>query len=630
MVVSAERMSFAQIREVLPIPNLVSIQKDSYEWFLQADTEPAKRRNQGLEQIFREAFPIVDVNEKLVLEYVEYRFGSPKWNEDECRERDATYAVPLYAKLRLIYRETGEVREQEIFMREIPLMTLQGTFIINGAERVIVSQLHRSPGIFYEYNPATHLVSGRIIPYHGVWLELEVDTNNAIYIRLARKRKVPATVMLRAIGYCSNRDILELFCPVKEVSLTNKAYLRKFINRMVIEPVLDLDGETILTFGEILTDDTFDKLWESRVKQIVLIDTDDMVSSAAIFSTLERDDTKSTEEALIRMYNLLRPGEPPTVENARVALEKLLFDPQRYDLNMVGRFKLNQKLGLNVPEDVTILTREDIVSAIRYLIKLSLGQGEIDDIDHLGNRRVRSVGELLQNQLRIGFARLVRGVKERMSLQDPETMTPQSIVSIKPVTAAINEFFGSNQLSQFMDQANPLAELTHKRRLSALGQGGLSKERAGFEVRDVHPTHYGRICPIETPEGPNIGLIVSLATYARVNKYGFIETPYRRVTKGRVTNEIVYLSASEEQSYAIAQADAPVDEEGNLKEPRITVRKMGSFPSVSKDEVDFIDVSAKQLISISTALIPFLEHDDANRALMGSNMQRQAVPLLYP
>lgn len=629
MAIGTQRVSFGTIEEILPMPNLVSIQKDSYDWFLQADVEPDKRKLQGLEQVFKEIFPVVDVNEKLVLEFVEYRFGKPRWDEAECRERDATFAAPLYAKIRLIYRETGEVREQEVFMREIPLMTPQGTFIINGAERVIVSQLYRSPGVLYSYIPNTHLATGRIIPYHGVWLELETDTNNIIYIRLARKRKIPATTLIRALGYSTTKEILELFYPVKEVSLTNRAYLKNYVGRIVVETIFDLDKEIILASGERLNEDVFDKLWESKIKKIAILDADD-TTDVSIYNTLQRDDTNSTEEALIKIYGVLRPGEPPTIENAKGFLKRLFFDFQRYDLGLVGRFKLNQKLGLNISEEITTLTKEDIVEAIRYLVKLNLGQGEVDDIDNLGNRRVRSVGELLQNQLRIGFARLVRGVKERMSIQDPETITPQSVISIKPVTAAINEFFGSNQLSQFMDQTNPLAELTHKRRLSALGQGGLSKERAGFEVRDVHPTHYGRICPIETPEGPNIGLIVSLATYARVNRYGFIETPYRKVDKCKISSKITYLSATEEQRFAIAQANVQIDKKGNLKESYVVTRKVGGYPIIPKNEVDYADVSVKQLISVSTSLIPFLEHNDANRALMGSNMQRQAVPLLCP
>jgi DNA-directed RNA polymerase subunit beta len=623
------RISFGRIKETLPMPDLISIQLNSYEWFLQADVPAEKRKNQGLQQVFKETFPIVDVNEKLILDFVEYRLGEPKWSERECRERDATYAVPLYVKLRLISRETGEIREQEVFLRELPLMTPRGTFIINGAERVIVSQIHRSPGVFYEYDQRTRLYSGRIIPYHGIWVELETDTNDVIYVRLAKKRRIPATILIRAIGYGQTSQILNLFYKIKEVALPNKTILRRFINRVVVEDVVDpKTGDTILPFGKMIEEALVERIWDARDKGLKIIDEES--PDPCIINTLMRDETTSQDEALLKIYSLLRPGEPPTIENATALLKRLFFDRARYDLGQVGRYKLNQKLGLKIPEDVTILTKDDIVEAIRYIVKLHTGEGEVDDIDHLGNRRVRSVGELLQNQLRIGFARLVRGVKERMSIQDADIITPQSVVNVKPISAAINEFFGSNQLSQFMDQTNPLAELTHKRRLSALGQGGLSKERAGFEVRDVHSTHYGRICPIETPEGPNIGLIVSLSTYARVNQYGFIETPYRRVRNGRVTNEIVYLSADKEEEFAIAQPSEPVDEKGNLLRSRILCRKGREFPILEKEDVDFVDVSPKQLISISTSLIPFLEHDDANRALMGSNMQRQAVPLLCP
>lgn len=553
-----ERWSFARIREVLEMPNLIEVQKRSYRWFLE----------EGLRELFRDISPIQDFTGNLALEFVDYTLGEPKHSVQACKERDVTYSAPLRVKVRLVNKETGEVKEQDVFMGDFPLMTEKGTFVINGAERVIVSQLVRSPGVYYSEqidSSGKKIYGATIIPNRGAWLELETDVNDIIYVRIDRTRKLLVTVLLRALGYGTNSAILEV-----------------------------------------------------------------MNNDERIRATLERDNTTSEEEALIEIYKRLRPGEPPTVESARALLESLFFDPRRYDLAYVGRYKINKKLNLNIPKDVRCLTKEDIVAAVNYLIKVMKGEGQIDDIDHLGNRRVRSVGELLQNQFRIGLARMERVVRERMSIQDVEAITPQLLINIRPVTAAIKEFFGSSQLSQFMDQTNPLAELTHKRRLSALGPGGLSRERAGFEVRDVHHSHYGRMCPIETPEGPNIGLIGSLSTYARVNEYGFIETPYRKVNKeeGRVTDEIVYLPADEEDKYYIAQANVPVDEEGRFLVERVNARHGREILVVPVSQVDFIDVSPKQVFSVATALIPFLENDDANRALMGSNMQRQAVPLL--
>ncbi len=617
-----ERLSFARIEEALEMPNLIEVQQKSYQWFLE----------EGLMEVFQDISPIQDFTGNLVLEFGEYSLGEPKYSVPECKERDVTFAAPLRVRVRLINRETGEVKEQEVFMGDFPLMTEKGTFIINGAERVIVSQLVRSPGAYYGEvydSGGKKLYVGTIIPNRGAWLEFESDSNDTLWVRVDRTRKLPATVLVRALGYGTDSAIYDL--------MGDNEYVR---------------------------------------------------------STLEKDGTESQEEALVEIYKRLRPGEPPTVESAQALLEGLFFEPKRYDLARVGRYKLNKKLSVarrivgtstvdrvvspktgeviadaevridrdlaKAIEDAGIesidvrtrdgnivrvigngrpdleertVTPKDIIATINYMINLFKGLGSTDDIDHLGNRRLRSVGELLQNQFRIGLARMERVVRERMTIQDVDIITPQALINIRPVVAAIKEFFGSSQLSQFMDQTNPLAELTHKRRLSALGPGGLSRERAGFEVRDVHHSHYGRMCPIETPEGPNIGLISSLSTYARINEFGFIETPYRRVDKSRsvVTDEIVYLTADEEDEVIIAQANAPVDEEGRFKNPRVIARsKHEEIVVVDRDEVDYMDVSPKQVVSVATALIPFLENDDANRALMGSNMQRQAVPLLRP
>ncbi|MBE3580361.1 MAG: DNA-directed RNA polymerase subunit beta [Thermoanaerobacteraceae bacterium] len=561
-----ERWSYASIKEVLDLPNLIEVQRQSYQWFIE----------EGIRETFQEISPIQDFTGNLILEFVDHSIGDPKYSVEECKERDMTYAAPLRVKVRLINKETGEVKEQEVFMGDLPLMTSKGTFIINGAERVIVSQLVRSPGVYYSESAdpsGARIFGATLIPNRGAWLEFETDNTGSVYVRVDRTRKIPATVLLKALGYNTKARILELF---------------------------DYD--------------------------------------VRIQTTLEKDPTDSEEEALVEIYKRLRPGEPPTVESARNLLESLFFDSKRYDLGQVGRYKLHKKLGHGVlthevngrQEYIRTLTKEDIVHIIRYLLRLMDGQEQPDDIDHLGNRRVRSVGELLQNQFRIGLARMERVVRERMTIQDIEAITPQVLINIRPVVAAVKEFFGSSQLSQFMDQTNPLSELTHKRRLSALGPGGLSRERAGFEVRDVHTSHYGRMCPIETPEGPNIGLIGSLSTYARVNEFGFIETPYRKVDKERgiVTDEVIYLSADEEDQYIIAQANTPVDEQGRFLEPRVTARHRGEIVVVPADRVDLMDVSPKQMVSLAASLIPFLEHDDANRALMGANMQRQAVPLV--
>jgi len=581
-----ERWNFGKLKEVLELPNLIEVQRNSYSWFLK----------EGLREVFRDISPIQDFTGHLVLEFLDYSLGGPKYTEEECKERDVTYAAPLRVRVRLINKETGEVKEQEVFMGDFPLMTEKGTFIINGAERVIVSQLVRSPGVYFAdtIDPSgKKIYAATIIPNRGAWLEFETDVNDYVFVRIDRTRKLPATVLIRALGYGTNAMIGELFNGDKNIQ-----------------------------------------------------------------ETLARDNTDNEEEALVEIYKRLRPGEPPTTESARSLLEALFFDPKRYDLANVGRYKLQKKLGhgvlyrysnnnnnnnnetewdsylkKEVPKErqfIRELTREDIIYTVRYLLKLMNGEGQVDDIDHLGNRRLRSVGELLQNQFRIGLSRMERVVRERMTIQDVDVITPQVLINIRPVVAAIKEFFGTSQLSQFMDQTNPLAELTHKRRLSALGPGGLSRERAGFEVRDVHHSHYGRMCPIETPEGPNIGLIGSLGTYARINSFGFIETPYRRVDKEKkvVTEEIVYLTADEEEGYIMAQANAPLGKDGSFLEKRVNARHGRDILMVPAEQVDFMDVSPKQVFSIATSLIPFLEHDDANRALMGANMQRQAVPLL--
>lgn len=560
-----ERQSFSRINEVLEMPDLIEIQKDSYRWFMET----------GLKEMFHDISPIQDFTGNLVLEFADYSLGEPKYDVDNCKERDMTYSAPLRVKVRLINQETGEVKEQEVFMGDFPLMTEKGTFIINGAERVIVSQLVRSPGVYYaeHVDPSgVKIYEATVIPNRGAWLELESDVNGNIYVRVDRTRKLPATVLIRALGYSTNTSILELF--------DDNQYIQ---------------------------------------------------------NTLDKDNTHSEDDALIEVYKRLRPGEPPTVDSAKSLIEGLFFDPKRYDLGNVGRYKLNFKLQHGIlykpdsedKEYIRHLTREDIVAVMQHFLKLMNGEVKPDDIDHLGNRRLRSVGELLQNQFRIGLSRMERVVRERMTIQDVEVITPQVLINIRPVVAAIKEFFGSSQLSQFMDQTNPLAELTHKRRLSALGPGGLSRERAGFEVRDVHHSHYGRICPIETPEGPNIGLIGSLGTYARINEFGFIETPYRKVDKEKtiVTDQIDYLTADEEDKYIVAQANVPLTEDGHFVDDRVPARAP-EIAVVPTKRVDYMDVSPKQVVSVATALIPFLEHDDANRALMGANMQRQAVPLL--
>ena len=555
-----ERQSFGKIPEILDPPNLIHLQTSSFKWLLE----------KGLGEAFRDISPILDFTQTLAVEFGSYELGDIKYNVEECKEKDMTYSAPLFVDVRFINKETGEIKEQQVFMGDFSLMTDRGTFVVNGTERVIVSQLVRSPGIYFaqemDKTTDTLMFTAKIIPSRGAWLEIEIGKKNIVYTRVDRKRKVPVTIFLKSLGFGNDKEILELF-----------------------------DG------------------------------------AQCIKDTLEADSTTSMEEALTELYKKIRPGEPPTTESTKALIDTLFFSSQRYDLARVGRYKANKKLELDESPDTTVLTKDDILATVRYIVKLNEGEGDIDDIDHFGNRRIRTVGELIQNQFRIGLARMERVVRERLTTLDVETITPQTLINIRPIVAALKEFYGSSQLSQFMDQTNPMAGLTHKRRLSALGPGGLSRERAGFEVRDVHPSHYGRMCPIETPEGPNIGLIGSLATYARINEFGFIETPYRRVEKGKVTDKIDYLTADVEDKYIIAQANAPFDSKtGKYKDQKVLSRNKKEVQFIEPKDVDYMDIAAKQIVSISAALIPFLEHNDANRALMGANMQRQSVPLINP
>ncbi|MBI3882228.1 MAG: DNA-directed RNA polymerase subunit beta, partial [Verrucomicrobia bacterium] len=629
-----ERLNFGKIKEVIAPPNMIELQCNSYKEFLQADAASKKRtKNVGLEAVFHEVFPIESYDGKCVLKYDSYEIGEPKLNWLECLREGLTYGAPLHVTF-LLSEEKG-TKEEKVFMGELPLMTPQGTFVINGAERVIVSQLHRSPGIAFEATQHANgkmLHSFRIIPDRGSWYEAQFDTADLLYVYLDRKkrrRKFLTTTFFRALGYGSDADILNLFYTIEDLSLKEAEKLEDIQNKVLVEDALDLDkGVIIARAFEPLSKAVLKQIAELGVTKIKVVDTS--VDDGIVIKCLKKDPTKNEEEALKDIYRRLRPGDPPTAANARALIKRLFFDPKRYDLGRVGRYKMNQKLGIKGDGDSRILTKEDLVAATKYLLKLKKGTGSTDDIDHLGSRRVRTVGELLANQCRVGLARTERLVKERMTLfdQSVEAMTPQKLINPKALSAVIRDFFGRSQLSQFMDQINPLAELTHKRRLSALGPGGLSRDRAGFEVRDVHPSHYGRICPIETPEGPNIGLIASLATFARVNDFGFIETPYRKAEKGRVTGHLDYLTADREEGYVIAQANSMLDDKGHFTGDRVTCRRKGDFVDVDPKEVDYMDVSPKQLVSIAAGLIPFLEHDDANRALMGSNMQRQAVPLL--
>ncbi|HOD47366.1 MAG TPA: DNA-directed RNA polymerase subunit beta [Opitutaceae bacterium] len=629
----ADRINFGELKEVITPPNLIELQINSYLDFLQKGAPEKQRKNQGLEAVFREVFPIESYDQRLVLEYVSYTIGDPKNTELQCLRDGITYSVPLYVKLRL--REEDFIKDEDIYMGEIPMVTDRGSFIINGAERVVVSQLHRSPGIAFEVTPHPNgklLHSFRIIPDRGTWLEVQFDNNDLLYVyldRRRRRRKFLITTLLRSIGYSSDIDILNLFYEIKDLKVAKALDMENVSTLVLVEDAIDAQQGAVLARAyEPLTKQIVRTFEKHGLTTLRVIDT--AVDEGAIIRALKKDPTRNEEEALKEIYKRLRPGEPPTTANAKALLKRLFFDPKRYDLSRVGRYKINQKLVLKADLEQRILQSDDVVFATKYLVRLKRGEGVVDDIDHLGSRRVRTVGELLANQCRVGLSRTERLVRERMTMYDQsvDSITPQKLINPKALTTVIRDFFARSQLSQFMDQINPLAEVTHKRRLSALGPGGLNRDRAGFEVRDVHPSHYGRICPIETPEGPNIGLINSLSTYARVNEFGFIETPYRVCKDGRASDKIEYLTADQEEAKIIAQANSEVDEKGNFTGGKVTVRKDGEFLEVAPAEVNFMDVSPKQVISIAAGLIPFLEHDDANRALMGANMQRQGVPLL--
>ncbi len=690
------RKFFGHIREAAEMPNLIEVQKASYDQFLLVDEPKGGRPDEGLQSVFKSVFPISDFSQVSLLEFVRYEFEQPKYDVDECRQRGMTFAAPLKVTLRLIVfdvdpdtqaKSVKDIKEQDVYMGDMPFMTSNGTFIVNGTERVIVSQMHRSPGVFFDHDKGKSHSSGkllfaaRIIPYRGSWLDIEFDAKDIVYARIDRRRKIPMTSLLYALGL-DGEEILSTFYKTITYTQDGEAWRMPFdADRLkgvkAVADIIDADtGEVILEqgkklavraarqlaekgvkaikvpaeelYGQYLAQDLFDPstgeifaeagdeitakslsvLVDKGFTELPILDIDHINIGPYVRNTLAIDKNSVREEALFDIYRVMRPGEPPTIETAETMFHSLFFDAERYDLSAVGRVKMNMRLDLDAPDTMRVLRREDIIAVVRALVDLRDGRGEIDDIDHLGNRRVRSVGELMENQYRLGLLRMERAIKERMSSVDIDTVMPQDLINAKPAAAAVREFFGSSQLSQFMDQTNPLSEITHKRRLSALGPGGLTRERAGFEVRDVHPTHYGRICPIETPEGPNIGLINSLATFARVNKYGFIEAPYRRVRDCKVTGEVVYLSAMEEQKFHVAQANAPVDNDGTLTEDLVLCRHAGDVVLVPRERVDAMDVSPKQLVSVAAALIPFLENDDANRALMGSNMQRQAVPLV--
>ncbi len=621
-----KRQSFGKIPEIAEMPHLVELQTKSFDDFLQVGVPKSKRKNMGLQEVFAEVFPIESYDGSYELEYVSYSLGKPKYSLEECNRKGLTYSAPLKVKVRL--KSQKETKEQEIYMGDLPLMTENGTFVVNGDERVVVSQLHRSPGVSFERTAHPNgktLYSARVIPHRGVWLEFEFDINDTLYAYIDRKKKLLATSLLRVFGHETDEDIIKAFCGIEKIESINRYNPKNLVGHSLAHDVVSPDSnQTIAEQGTPLTRELIAKMSAESVKSIMIMRTE----SPEIVATLKKDHTRSKSDAYIDIYRKLRPGDPPTIESARNMVERIFFDVRRYDLGGVGRFVLNRKLGMKIDLENRVLNSDTIIAIIKKLLAIKNGDGDTDDIDHLGNRRVRTVSELLQGQFRIGLARLERSAKERMGIYDLESMMPHNLINSKLISSVIRDFFGRSQLSQFMDQTNPLAEMTHKRRLSALGPGGLSRERAGFEVRDVHHSHYGRICPIETPEGPNIGLIASLSTHARVNDYGFIETPYRKVENGRVTDKIDYLSADLEDQYVIAQANAKVDAKGNFTESRIICRHKGDFPLTKPQDIHYMDVSPKQLVSIAAGLIPFLEHDDANRALMGSNMQRQAVPLL--
>jgi DNA-directed RNA polymerase subunit beta len=645
-------VSFAKLKSVMPMPNLLDVQLRSFEKLVEASRDPEEQWDFGLDRVFGEIFPISDVNENFTLEYVSAALGEPKYSVEECIERDMTYAAPLKATLRLIVweqleegakkgseRRPKDIIEKEVYLGDLPLLTELGTFIINGAERVVVSQLHRSPGVVFEesvHPNGTKLHSARIIPFRGSWVEFTIDINDICYVHIDKKKKFPATALLRALGYSSDAEIFQLFYDVAEAKLgkTDAKGRNELEGKVIAQELVDPEtGEVLVEEAEEIDEDVLGVLERLGMKKVKVYQSNRQSlrgESPLVKNTIKKDPTESEEDALHAIYSLLRPGEAPNVETARTALDRVFFNPKRYDLGRVGRYKINQRLTVGVPRSTTVLTKEDFVAIIRYLIDLSEGRGFTDDIDHLGNRRIRTVGELIANQFSVGLSRMARLVKERMSINtDPEKINIDDLVNARTVSAVIQAFFGSSQLSQFMDQTNPLAEMTHKRRLSALGPGGLTRERAGFEVRDVHYSHYGRMCPIETPEGPNIGLITSLTCYSRINELGFIETPYRKVSKGKVTTRIEWLSANEEEEVRIAQANAPLNDDGSFRNEFVLCRERGDFPLLRPEQIDYMDVAPDQLVSVAAALIPFLEHDDANRALMGSNMQRQAVPLLY-
>ncbi|MCR4438867.1 MAG: DNA-directed RNA polymerase subunit beta [bacterium] len=638
-VAQVTRKSFSKIASAIELPDLLDVQLKSFDEFLQPNVPPDKRLNQGLQAVFQSVFPIIDSRENFRLDFVEYYVERPRYSVEECQERGVTYAVPLKAKLRLSIKEDSgddsyaETIEQVVYLGNIPYMTERGTFIINGAERIVVSQLHRSPGVFFDelrHPNGQKLFSARVIPLRGSWVEFTTDINDVMYAYIDRRKKFPVTTLLRAVGYSTDSELLGLFDLSVEVP-AKADKLRPYLHHIALEDIVDEEsGELLCERDQRLTEETIEQIDRSSVKRVRLLRPESPSGPEIISNTLRKDTARSEEDALETIYRHLRAGEPPDLEAARGLVERLFFNPKRYDLGKIGRHRLNKKLGLDIPLDVTVLTKDDIVAIIKYLVDLRDGKREADDIDHLGNRRVRTVGEQLAQQMSVGLSRMARTIKERMNLRESENLTPQDLVNARTILSVINTFFGTSQLSQFMDQTNQLAELTHKRRLSALGPGGLTRERAGFEVRDVHYTHYGRLCPIETPEGPNIGLISSLTTYGRLNDLGFIEAPYRKVVNGRVTDEIVYLTADEEENQIVAQANAPLDKDGRFLQERVKARLRGDFSVVPPEQVSYMDVSPTQTVSAAAALIPFLEHDDANRALMGSNMQRQAVPLLRP
>ena len=651
----AARINFASTKHVPDYPDFLDIQVKSFQDFFQIDTKSDARSNEGLYSTFKENFPISDTRNQFVLEFLDYFVDPPRYGVEECIERGLTYSVPLKARLKLYCtdpeHEDFETIVQDVYLGTIPYMTGSGTFIINGAERVIVSQLHRSPGVFFGQSfhaNGTKLYSARIIPFKGSWIEFTTDINNVMYAYIDRKKKLPVTTLFRAIGFERDKDILEIFDLAEEVKVS-KTGLKKYLGRRLAARVLNtwhedfVDEDTgevvsierneiILDRDTVLEKEHIDQIVEANVKTILLHKEEERaVDYNIIHNTLQKDPTNSEKEAVEHIYRQLRNAEPPDEETARDIIDKLFFSDQRYNLGDVGRYRMNKKLGLDINMDKQVLTKEDIITIVKYLIELINSKAEVDDIDHLSNRRVRTVGEQLSAQFGVGLSRMARTIRERMNVRDNEVFTPMDLINAKTLSSVINSFFGTSQLSQFMDQTNPLAEITHKRRLSALGPGGLSRERAGFEVRAVHYTHYGRLCPIETPEGPNIGLISSLAVYAKVNNMGFIETPYRKVENGKVKlDELIYMSAEEEEGLKIPQANINVDEQGNILDERLVVKEDGDFPVITREEVDYIDVAPNQIASISASLIPFLEHDDANRALMGSNMMRQAVPLLRP